>query len=151
MSVARNTPVPLKYTGPQFEGDPRVKARVISFVNGLVPILETGSPESIASLYAPTVVFNGKQLTNEAMLRRLRFASSMFPQRTIQFISGPTVVGPSQDRTGCIVQLREALLFKNGHAQFEAIQDMQLEVELHGGQPMVSSVTTKFLEQHFHL
>lgn len=151
MSVARNTPVPLKYMGPRSEPDPRLKARVISFVKGLIPILETGSPESIASLYAPTAVVNGKQLSHEAMLRQLRFASSVFPQRTIQLLSGPTVVGPSQDRTGCTVQLREALLFKNGHAQFDAIQDVQAEVELDGGQLKISSITTSILEQHFHL
>jgi hypothetical protein len=150
-SVARNSPVPLKYTGPRIEPDPRLKARVISFVKGLIPILETGSPESIASLYAPTAVVNGKQLSHEAMLRQLRFASSVFPQRTIQLLSGPTVVGPSQDRTGCTVQLREALLFKNGHAQFDAIQDVQAEVELDGDQLKISSITTSILEQHFHL
>jgi hypothetical protein len=85
------------YSGPHMALDEKTKARIVSFVQRFVAAAESGStlPSPII-FYGPDVRFNGKPVTHAFIQGQLDNAFRIFPQRSFQFIAGPTVT-PAPD------------------------------------------------------
>jgi hypothetical protein len=76
----------------------------------------------------------------------MQFAFAKFPRRTLHIISGPTVVGPSQDQPGSVVRYEVKFVFQNGQKRLEGKIAVQLRVEIQGDQLAITSVSPKILE-----
>ena len=91
------------YSGPRVALDEKTKARIVSFVQRFVAAAESGSTlPSPITFYGQNVRFNGKPVTHEFIQGQLDNAFRIFPQRSFQFISGPTV-SPAPDSPGATV------------------------------------------------
>jgi hypothetical protein len=148
-SVAETNSAPSRYTGPRTDQDPRLKARIVAFVREFVAASQSESslPPPI-SFYGPNIVFNGREVSHQAMAQQIQSAFTQWPGRTLHLISGPTVIGASQDGAGSVVTYEVAFVFKNGQKRLEGKGAVQLTVEIQGGQLAITSISPKILEQH---
>jgi hypothetical protein len=146
-TVAETNSAPSRHTGPPIDQDPRLKARVVAFVRELVDASQSGSslPPPI-SFYGSNIVFNGREVSHQAMAQQIQSAFAQWPQRTLHLTSGPTVVGASQGGAGSVVKYEVAFVFKNDQKRLEGKVAVQLTVEIQGDQLAVTSVTPKILE-----
>jgi hypothetical protein len=117
--------------------------RVMFFGNGYTNYLPP-----LISFYGPNIVYNGRQLSHQAMAQLLQSASTQWPQRTLHLISDPTVVGASQDQVGLVVTYQVAFVGKNEQRHFEGKMAVQLTVEIQGDQLAITSISPKILEQN---
>jgi hypothetical protein len=148
-SVADTNSAPSRHASPPIDQDPRLKARVVAFVRELVAASQSGSslPPPI-SFYGPNITYGGRQLNHQDMAQLLQSAFTQWPQRTLHFISGPTVVGASQDGAGSVVKYEVAFVFKSDQKRLEGKVAVQLTVEIQGDQLAITSISPKILEQH---
>jgi hypothetical protein len=147
-SIARADSIPARYTGPAIDQDPRIKSRVVAFVREFVAAGQSGSSlPPLISFYGPNIVYNGRQLSHQAMAQLLQSASTQWPQHTLHLISDPTVVGASQDQVGLVVTYQVAFVGKNEQRHFEGKMAVQLTVEIQGDQLAITSISPKILEQ----
>jgi hypothetical protein len=82
------------------------------------------------------------------MPQQIQSAFRQWPQRTLHLISGPTIVGASQDQAGSLVTYEIAFVFKNEQKRFEGKASVQLRVEIQGDQLAITSISPKILEQN---
>jgi hypothetical protein len=80
------------------------------------------------------------------MEQQIQSAFARFPQRTLHIISGPTVVGPSQDQAGSVVRYEVKFVFNNGQKRLEGKAAVQLTVEIQRDQLAITSVSPKIVE-----
>jgi hypothetical protein len=129
--------------------DPQLKARVVSFVKEFLAAGQSGSSlPSPASFYGPNVLFNGKELSHEAMAQQIQSAFAMWPQRKSRFISEPTVLGRLENGEGIVVSCKVAFEFSNGRKRIEGKAAYQLTVEDNGNQLVVTTNSPQILELH---
>jgi hypothetical protein len=76
----------------------------------------------------------------------MQFVFAKFPRRTLHIISGPTVVGPSQDQAGSVVRYEVKFVFNNGQKRLEGKAAVQLTVEIEGDELAITSIAPKILE-----
>jgi Trypsin-like peptidase domain len=140
---------PQKPTAPRAEPNtaPDYRERVVAFVKKFVAAGQSGSslPPPI-SFYGSDVVFDGRRLSHQAVAQQLQFAFAKFPLRTLRIISGPTVVGPSQNQAGSMVRYQLAFDFSDGQKRLKGKVAVQLTVEVQGGQLVITSILPKILE-----
>jgi hypothetical protein len=146
-SITPVNSIPARHTGPRIDVDSRSKERVVAFVKEFIAASQSGSslPPPI-SFYGSNIVFNGRQISHEAMEQQIQDAFTQWPERTLHFISGPTVVGPSQDQAGAVVRYEAAFVFNNQQKRFEGKVVVQLTVKIQGDQLVITSVSPKILE-----
>jgi hypothetical protein len=147
-SIARTDSTSPKYAGARIDQDPRLNKRVLAFVTEFVAASQSGSslPPPI-SFYGPNIVFNGSQLSHQAMAQQIQSAFDQWPQRSFHLISGPTIIEASQDPGGSVVTYEIAFVFKNEQKRFEGKASVQLRVETQGDQLAITSISPKMLEQ----
>jgi hypothetical protein len=123
---------------------PDYQERVGAFVKKFVASAESGSrlPPPI-SFYGPNIVKNGRQISRQAMEQQIQTAFARFPQRTIHIVSGPTVVGLSQDQAGSMVRYEVKFAFSNGQRRLKGKVAVQLTVEIQGDQLAITSISPK--------
>jgi hypothetical protein len=146
--IPRTSTTPTKYAGARIDLDPRLKRRVLAFVTEFVAASQSGSslPPPI-SFYGPNIVFNGSQLSHQAMAQQIQDGFTQWPQRTLHLISGPTIIEASQDPGGSVVTYEVAFAFKNDQRRFEGKASVKLTVQIHGDQLAITSISPKILEQ----
>ena len=134
------------YSGPHMTLDEKAKARIVSFVQRFVAATESGSTlPSPITFYGPSVRFNGKPITHEALQRQIDNALRIFPQRSWQFISGPTV-SPAQDSPGATVNYQLSGVLSNGLMGMQVKTNVQLTVEKDGDQFEIVAIWPRVLE-----
>jgi hypothetical protein len=134
------------YSGPHMALDEKTKARIVSFVQRFVAAAESGTTlPSPITFYGPDVRFNGKPVTHEFIQRQLDNAFRIFPQRSFQFVSGPTV-SPSQDSPGATVNYQLSGVLSNGLVGIQVKTNVQLTVEKHGDQFEIVAIWPRVLE-----
>jgi hypothetical protein len=111
--------------------DDRTKARIISFVQRFVASSESAStlPPPI-SFYGSHVLFNGRPVNHDYLQQQINTAFRTFPQRSFQFLSGPTV-SPSQDSAGATVNYDLSGILSNGSQGVQVKAAVRLIVEKH--------------------
>lgn len=136
------------YSGPHIALDDRTEARIISFVRRFVASSESGSnlPPPI-SFYGSQVLFNGRPVGRDFLQQQIDTAFRTFPQRSYQFLSGPTV-SPSQDPTGATVNYNLSGILSNGSQGVQVKAAVQLTVEKHGEQFEITGIWPRVLERH---
>jgi Trypsin-like peptidase domain len=133
------------YTDPSTAPD--YQERVVAFVKKFVASGESGSrlPPPI-SFYGPNIVVNGRQISRQAMEQQIQTAFARFPERTIHIVSGPTVVGLSQDQAGSVVRYEVKFVFNNGQKCLEGKAAVQLTIELQGDELAITSIAPKIFQ-----
>jgi hypothetical protein len=134
------------YSGPHMAVDERTTARIVSFVHRFVAASQSDSalPSPIA-FYGPDVRFNGKPVTHEFIENQFNTAKRIFPQRSWEFISAPTV-SPAQDSPGATVNYQLSGVLSNGLVGMQAKVSVQLTVEKHGDQFEIVAIWPRVLE-----
>jgi len=126
---------------------PDYQERVVDFVREFVAASRSGSKlRPPITFYGPNIVFNGRPLTHQAMAQQIQSAFAQWPQRAFHLISGPTVVGPSQNKEGSVVRYELAFAFENDQKRFEGKASVQLTVQIQGDQLAITSVSPKIME-----
>ena len=121
---------------------------MIAFVKEFVASGCSGSSlPSPISFYAPNVVYNGKLVGRDFIARQIEFAFTTFPERSAQFVSGPTI-SPPQNSGGCTVNYEVVAILRNSHRAFQATVSSQLNVELHGDQLSITNASPRILHPH---
>jgi hypothetical protein len=134
------------YSGPRIVLDEKTKAALVSFVQRLVAAAESNSTlPSPITFYGPDVRFNGKAVTHEFIQRQLDNAFRIFPQRSFQFISGPTV-SPAADSPGATVNYQLSGVLGNGLMGMQVKTSVQLTVEKRGKQFEIVAIWPRVLE-----
>jgi hypothetical protein len=82
------------------------------------------------------------------MAHQIQSAFAQWPQRALNLVSGPTVVGPSQNQEGSVVRYEIAFMFRNEQRHFEGKAAIQLRVEIKGHQLAITSISPRILEQN---
>jgi hypothetical protein len=133
------------YSGPRIDLDDRTKARIISFVQRFVASSESGStlPPPI-SFYGPNVFFNDRPVSHEFIQTQFDTASRTFPQRSFQFLSGPTVA-PSPDSTGATVNYELSGVLSNGLIGMHVKTAVQLTIQKRGQQFEIAAIWPRVL------
>jgi hypothetical protein len=142
---------PRKPTAPRPEPNPTsdYRERVAAFVREFVAASQSGSSlRPPISFYGPNIVFNGRRLSHQAMAHQIQSAFAQWPQRALNLVSGPTVVGPSQNQEGSVVRYEIAFMFRNEQRHFEGKAAIQLRVEIQGDQLAITSISPRILEQN---
>lgn len=135
------------YSGPRMALDEKTKARIVSFVQRFVAGAESGSTlPSPITFYGPDVLFNGKPVTHAFIQGQLDNAFRIFPQRSFQFISGPTV-SPATDSPGATVNYQLSGVLSNGLMGMQVKTNVQLTVEKHGDQFEIVAIWPRVLER----
>jgi hypothetical protein len=134
------------YSGPRLALDEKTKARIASFVQRFVAAAESDSTlPSPINFYGADVRFNGKPVTHEFIQRQLDNAFRIFPQRSFQFIAGPTV-SPATDSPGATVNYQLSGVLSNGLLGIQVKTSVQLTVEKHGDQLEIVAIWPRVLE-----
>jgi hypothetical protein len=134
------------YSGPHMALDERTKARIISFVQRFVASAESGSSlPSPITFYGPSPRFNGKSVTREFLQNQFDNSCRIFPQRSMEFISGPTV-SPAQDSPGATVNYQLSGVLSNGLVGMQVKASVQLTVEKHGDRFEIVAIWPRVLE-----
>ena len=121
----------------------------MSFVREFVAASQSGSSlRPPISFYGPNIVFNGRQLSHQAMAQQIQSTFAQWPERVLHVISGPTVVGPSPNQEGSVVRYEIAFMFRNEQRHFEGKAAIQLRVEIQGDQLAITSISPRILEQN---
>jgi hypothetical protein len=136
------------YSAPHIALDERTKARIVSFVQRFVAAADSGStlPPPI-SFYGPQVLYNGRPVSHEFLENQRATAVRIFPQRSIQIVSGP-VVSPSQDSGGATVNYDVSGIVSNGLLGVQIKGAVQLTVEKHEEQFEITALWLRHLEPH---
>jgi hypothetical protein len=102
----------------------------VAFVREFVASAQSGNrlPPPI-SFCGPDILFNGRQLSHQSLAQQMQSAFAKFPRHTLHIISGPTVVGPSQDQAGSMVRYEIKFVFSNWQKRLEGKAAVQLTVE----------------------
>jgi hypothetical protein len=134
------------YSGPRMALDEKTKARIVSFVQRFVAAAESGSPlPPPSTFYGPSVQFNGHPMSREAVQHQVETAFRIFPQRSFQFVSGPTV-SPATDSPGATVNYQLSGVLSNGLMGMQVKTDVQLTVEKHGDRFEIVAIWPRVLE-----
>ena len=134
------------YSGPHMALDEKTKAGIVSFVQRFVSAAESDSTlPSPISFYGQDVRFNGKPVTHEFIQRQLDNAFRIFPQRSFQFISGPTV-SLATDSPGATVNYQLSGVLSNGLMGLQVKTSVQLTVEKRGNQFEIVAIWPRVLE-----
>jgi hypothetical protein len=134
------------YSGPRMAIDEKTKERIVSFVQRFVASSQSGSTlPSPITFYGPTVRFNGKPVTHDFIQRQIDTSFRIFPQRSAQIISGPTV-SPAQDSPGATVNYQVSGVLSNGILGMQMTASIQLTVEKHGDQFEIVAIWPRVLE-----
>jgi hypothetical protein len=135
------------YSGPRMALDEKAKARIVSFVQRFVASSESGSTlPSPITFYGPDVRFNGKHVTHDFIQRQIDTTFRIFPQRSAQIISGPTV-SPAQDSPGATVNYQVLGVLSNGILGMQMKASIQLTVEKRGDQFEIAAIWPRILER----
>jgi hypothetical protein len=136
------------YSGPRMALDERTKERIISFVERFVASAQSDNTgPSPLTFYGPNVSFNGKPVTHEFIQRQLDTSSRIFPQRSVQIVSGP-IVTPAPDSPGARVNYDISGVLSNGLVGMQVKGTVQLTVEKHGDQFEIVAIWPRVLEHH---
>lgn len=134
------------YSGPHMALDEKTKARIVSFVQRFVAAAESSSTlPSPITFYGPDVCFNGKPVTHAFIQGQLDNAFRIFPQRSFQFIVGPTVT-PAPDSPGARVNYQLSGVLSNGLMGMQVKTNVQLTVEKHGDQFEIVAIWPRVLD-----
>jgi len=135
-------------SGARLSLDDRTKARIITFVERFVASSESGSalPPPI-SFYGSHVLYNGQPVSHDFLQQQIDTAFRTYPQRSYQFLSGPTV-SPSQDSAGATVNYDVSAILSNGSQGVQAKAAVQLIVEKDGDQFEITAIWPRVLEVH---
>jgi hypothetical protein len=134
------------YSGPHMELDEKTKASIVAFVQRFVAATQSDSTlPSPLTFYGRNVRFNGTPVTHEFMQGQLDKATRTFPQRSWQFVSGPTVT-PAADSPGATVNYELSGVLSNGQAGMQAKVSVQLTIEKQGGQFKITAIWPRVLE-----
>jgi hypothetical protein len=133
------------YSGPRMTLDEQTKARIISFVQRFVAATQSDNLSLLTTFYGPNVRFNGSSITREALREQVETAVRTFPQRSWQFISGPTVT-PASDSPGATVNYELSGVLSNGTTGMQVRTSVQLTVEKQGDQFKIVAIWPRVLE-----
>jgi hypothetical protein len=133
------------YSGPRMALDEQTKSRIISFVQRFVAATESDDLSLLTTYYGPNVRFNGTSITREALREQVETAVRTFPQRSWQFISGPTVT-PASDSPGATVNYELSGVLSNGTTGMQVKTSVQLTVEKQGDQFKIVAISPRVLE-----
>jgi hypothetical protein len=121
--------------------------RAVSFVRQFVASGNSGSNlPSPDTYYAPQVIFEGKLVTREHIARLVGIASKIFPERSIQIVSGP-FIDHSQPGPNIAVTYQVAGLFKNKMFGLQMKAAPRIVVRSEGGRLVIVSNTPNILEK----
>ena len=133
--------------GPRMTLDEQTKARIVAFVQRFVAASQSDSNLSLlTTFYGPNVRFNGNSITREALRQRVENGIRAFPQRSWQFISGPTVT-PALDSPGATVNYELSGVLSNGTSGMQVKTSVQLTVEKQGDQFKIVAIWPRVLER----
>jgi hypothetical protein len=133
------------YSGPRMTLDEQTKARIISFVQRFVAATQSDNLSLLTTFYGPNVRFNGSSITREALREQVETAVRTFPQRSWQFISGPTVT-PASDSPGATVNYELSGVLSNGTTGMQVKTSVQLTVEKQGDQFKIVAIWPRVVE-----
>lgn len=135
------------YSGPRMALDEKTKEKIISFVERFVASSQSDStgPSPLA-FYGPNVSFNGKPVIHEFIQRQIDISSRIFPQRSIQVVSGP-IVTPAPDSPGARVNYDVLGVLSNGLLGMQVKGSVQLTVEKRGDQFEIVAIWPRVLER----
>jgi hypothetical protein len=133
------------YSGPRMTLDETTKARIVSFVQRFVAASQSDDLSLLTTFYGPNVRFNGNSITREALRQQVENAVRTFPQRSWQFISGPTVT-PATDSPGATVNYELSGVLSNGSTGMQVKTNVQLTVEKQGDQFKIVAIWPRVLE-----
>jgi hypothetical protein len=135
------------YSGPHMALDEQTKERIISFVQRYVAATESGStlPPPM-TFFGPSIRFNGHPTTREEAEQQMDMAFRVFPRRSWQFISGPTVT-EAQDSPGATVNYQLSGVLSNGQTGYQVTVSVQLTVEKRGDRFEIVAIWPRVLER----
>jgi hypothetical protein len=105
-----------------------------------------GTGQLSGPIYGPNVPFNGNSITCEALREQVENAIRTFPQRSWQFISGPTVT-PAMDSPGATINYQLSGVLSNGTTGMQVKTSVQLTVEKEGDQFKIAAIWPPVLDQ----
>jgi hypothetical protein len=133
------------YFGPRMTLDEQTKAYIVAFVQRFVAASQSDNLSSLTIFYGPNVRFNGNPITHEALRQQVENAIRTFPQRSWQFISGPTVT-PASDSPGATVNYQLSGLLSNGTTGMQVKTSVQLTIEKQSDQFKIVAIWPRVLE-----
>jgi hypothetical protein len=133
------------YSGPRMTLDEQTKAHIVAFVQRFVAASQSDDLSSLTTFYGPNVRFNGNSITREALRQQVENAVRTFPQRSWQFISGPTVT-PATDSPGATVNYELSGVLSNGTSGTQVKTSVQLTIEKQGDRLKIVAIWPWVLE-----
>lgn len=99
------------------------------------------------SFYGPNVLFNDRPVSHEFLQTQIDTAFRTFPQRSFQFLAGPTV-SPSADSPGATVNYELSGVLSNGLIGVHVRTAVQLTIQKRGEQFEIAAIWPRVLGIH---
>ena len=126
----------------------RFRKRIRRFKGVWINLAKKGSSlPSPITFYGPNPRFNGKPVTHEFLQNQFDNSSRIFPQRSSEIISGPTV-SPAQDSPGATVNYEISGVLSNGLMGLHVKGSVQLTVAKRGDQFEIVAIWPRVSEHH---